>query len=66
VPSRAEKFSVTPGPPEPDNEHDARGQHREQEAVEGQESSEIGAIQAAGILDRTLDIVLDDLVRVPV
>src|SRR5687767_11474748 len=35
--SIAEEFSVTPGPPEPDNEHDARGQQREQEALEGQE-----------------------------
>jgi hypothetical protein len=63
--SIAEEFSVTPGPPEPDNEHDARGQQREQEALEGQDPKLIGTIQAVGILDRTLDIILDDLVGVP-
>jgi hypothetical protein len=63
--SIAEEFSVTPGPPEPDNEHDARGQQREQETADGQHPNLIGTIQAVGILDRTLDIILDHLVRVP-
>ena len=66
MPSRAEEFSVTPGPPEPDNEHDARGQQREQEAVHRQDPNLIGTIKAVGILDRTLDIILDHLVGVPV
>jgi hypothetical protein len=39
-----------PGPPEPDNEHDARGQQREPEAADGQDPNEIGTIQAVEIL----------------
>ena len=66
VPSRAEEFSVTPGAPEPDNEHDARGHHREPEASDGQNPNEMGTIQAAEIVDPTLDIILDHCLRVPV
>ena len=37
-----------------------------QEAAGGQDPKLIGTIQPVGILDRTLDIILDRLVRVPV
>ena len=62
--SIAGEFSVTPGPPEPDNEHDARGQQHEQEALDGQDPKLIGTIQAVGILDRTLDRALSSRVAV--